>query len=308
MEGLSWPGSNPGPGSETSTRTRSGPTSTRSPMVDSGPRPAWRPLFVTSSLTSSRMSSSTGPGSSRASRRSAWRAIAGDSGDGRRWRSITAIAGPFRQRLFVQEVQALVEQRDPEDAVDRRRSGDDHQAPSLPAGPRVGPQDRAEARGVDERQLAEVQDHRRWVLVLDLRQALLHVRRGSQVELALQPDPGGAVPIRDVDVHPAGTAHGATRTARIAMSSRRDPRTRRAISRLACSTIPGASRPAAPRSSSARSGSPRVPITAEGATSVMPSVYRIRASPGPRSTVWSVSVVSSNSPSSVPGAPAASTV
>src|SRR5947208_1175934 len=196
MEGLSRSRSNPGPVSVTSTRTRSGHTSTRRPMVASGSSPAWRTLLVTSSLTNSRMSSRTGPGTWWASRHRAWRAMAGESGSGRSWRSITAIAGPLRRRFLFQEVQPLVEQGDPEHPVHGWRSGHDHQAPSIPAGPRVGPQDRAQAGGVDERQVAEIQDQGRWQLMLHLGQALLDVGRRSQVELALQPDPRRAVAVR----------------------------------------------------------------------------------------------------------------
>jgi hypothetical protein len=82
--------SKPGPESHTLPRTEPAETLTVSEIWSFGESPAWRILFVTSSLTTSRTSSSFSGGKWSASRSRVWRAVATTSGSGASLRSISA--------------------------------------------------------------------------------------------------------------------------------------------------------------------------------------------------------------------------
>src|SRR6266536_6211483 len=140
----------PGPGSRTSTRIRSELTRTARAMVAVGGRPAWRTLFVTSSLTSRRTLSRTAGATSPSRRASCFRARLGPSGRAGRSMSIVVISDRHLGWV-IDELEPFVEERDEEDPVDGLRTRNDGEAPTVASGTHVRFEDQAKAGGIHER-------------------------------------------------------------------------------------------------------------------------------------------------------------
>src|SRR5438067_6181028 len=144
--------------------------------------PAWRTLFVTSSDTRRRTSSSRSSCTLPVSSSSACLASPGACGPTGNRRSSIVTGSPHGLRRL-RELEAVVEQRDPEHAVHALGSRDDHHPAPLPPPPRIRAEDQPQAGRVEELEVAEIEHDEVRTLRLDALELTLDLLGSGDVEL-----------------------------------------------------------------------------------------------------------------------------